>query len=962
MSRPGSALRAGLALLAALAAGPLAAQPSDHAWRTLATAHFRVHYPAAAAAWSERMAARLEEIRTAVGDAVGYTPEATVDVVVADPLAEANGSAWPLLGAPRMVLWTTPPHAASSLGQLSDWGELVAVHESAHLAHLLRPSRAPLRAWLERTLLPLGPLALGAPRWASEGYATLLEGRLTGSGRPASAWRAAVLRQWARQGRLPTYARLSSDRDAFLGQSMAYLAGSAFLEWLERRSGSAEPLPRLWAAATARTPRSFAAAFVRVFGEEPDALWSRFAAETTAAALASERELAPTAREGEVWLDRDGDTAALSVAPDGRRLAALVGDRRRPTRLFVWPVDAPPVAPRARRAATADGEDPEPVARPPRQRRPEGVLEPAPGTRLESARFLPGGDGLLVGVLAPDRRGVRHADLALWRPGRRRAVPLTRGADVRDADPAPDGRTAFAVRWRHGLSSLVAVALADGAVRELGTPTADLLHDHPRVAPDGSALAWLEHRAGRWRVEIAALEAGPRLAAARELEPEAGGEVVDFAWRGDGSLLYATVARGGALEIEALAVTAAARAHRVTRSAGAALAPAPTPDGTALYYLALDAEGLDVRRLALDAATVQTGAAQAAGPAGPAPAAPPAAAAAAAAVLPSHPYGLGRAEWRALLGGQAGSHPGALEAGARAGDLLGRWELLALGSFGEAPAVHGGALRGTLRVLPAALSFHLARFRDGEGEHSAGELIVAGETLLAGTRVAAALRAGYDRRRAEGAPAAGRGALAASLELARPLRWGTLTLEPRLGLGVERGLADADFDIRSSRLGLALATGAAALTLDWEQRRAAQGGEPLRLGGYDSSLAPLTARPGRIVLPALAEASVTGDRYEARRLRLAPGRSPLALLAEEHRMGDGAWLRLLGAELRWRLPALPLVGLPALEAAGGVAELDGDGGGRRTRWWLGLAWPVGARAAAPPGASAAPASLGAALD
>jgi hypothetical protein len=958
MSRAPAALAA---LLAALATARLDAQPPDAAWRTIETAHFRVHTPATTVAWSARLAGRLETIRAAVVAAVGYTPDARVDVVVADPLAVANGSAWPLLGAPKMVLWATPPGAASGLGQESDWAELVAVHEYAHLAHLLRPSRSPLGAWLERTLLPLGPLALGAPRWVTEGYATLLEGRLTGSGRPASAWRAAVLRQWARQGRLPSYARLSSDPEAFLGQSMAYLAGSAFLEWLERRAGPPDPLPRLWAAATARTPRSFAAAFARVFGDEPAALWDRFAAETTAAALAAERTLAPVARQGEIWLDRQGATSALSVAPDGRRLAALVGDRRRPTRLFVWALDAAPDTSR-RAAPRADAEDPAPVARPPARRRTLAVLEPEPATRLEGARFLPGEAGMLVDLVVPDRRGTRHAELGLWHPGGRHARRLTHGADVRDADPTPDGRLAFAVRWRHGFSSLVAVDLATGAVVELTEPTLDALHDRPRVAPDGRQLAWLEHRDGRWHVELAAIEAGPRLGAPRELAPADGGEALDFAWRGDGTLLYAAVARGGDLDLEALPVGAAARAHRVTRSAGAALAPAPTPDGTTLFYLALDADGLDVRRLALDAATVQPAQELETPPSATSPAATFTASALAAAP-PARAYGLGRGEWRPLLGGQAGSHAGALEAGARVGDLLGRWEAIALASFGEPPAVRGGALRGTLRVLPVALGLQLARFRDGTGEHAALELEASGETRLGALEAGGGLRWGYDRRRDEGGRAQHLGMLDASVAASRPLRRGALLVEPRLEVGATRGLADSAFHARRLRASLGLATSAAALSLDWQVQRLGRGSdEPFRLGGFASSLAPLVARPARIALAALPEGAASGDRYEARRLRLAPAGSPLALLAEEHRIGDADRIRLLGAELRWRLPSIPLVGLPALEATAGVARVDGGRLGRSTRWWLGLVWPTGVRAVAPPGAGALSAPLARALD
>src|SRR4030095_3205140 len=116
------------------------------------------------------------------------------------------------------------------------------------------PTRNP-RERRFRRLLPLriGPLASRTPRWAVEGYATFVEGRLTGSGRPHGAARAAYLRQWALEGRLPTYAQLSSGRD-YMGGAMASLAGSAFLEWLVAQRGDSS-LVAVWRRMSARQPR-----------------------------------------------------------------------------------------------------------------------------------------------------------------------------------------------------------------------------------------------------------------------------------------------------------------------------------------------------------------------------------------------------------------------------------------------------------------------------------------------------------------------------------------------------------------------------------------------------------------------------------------------------------------------------------------------------------------------------------
>jgi hypothetical protein len=114
-------LLAVLALAALAPAGPPArAQPPHDEWRTLELPHFRVHYPADSEEWARRAAARLEAVREKLAEEVGYAPPQVVDVIVADPLSRPNGSAWPLLGNPRMVLWTTPPAPSSILGSYRD--------------------------------------------------------------------------------------------------------------------------------------------------------------------------------------------------------------------------------------------------------------------------------------------------------------------------------------------------------------------------------------------------------------------------------------------------------------------------------------------------------------------------------------------------------------------------------------------------------------------------------------------------------------------------------------------------------------------------------------------------------------------------------------------------------------------------------------------------------------------------
>ncbi|HYV42156.1 MAG TPA: hypothetical protein VEO02_10250, partial [Thermoanaerobaculia bacterium] len=294
-----------------LCSSALSAQAPWADWRTIETAHFRVHFPAPFEAWAEHAASAMEGIHKRVTDFVGYRPPRPIDVLVEDPAAEANGMAYPFLDRPVIVLWTSPPEAESGLGDYSDWMELVATHEMAHIVHLTRPRNRP--NLLERLLpLPIGPVLLNSPRWVAEGYATVVEGALTGSGRPGSSYRAMVLRRFAIEGKLPSYGALSST-SGWLGGSMAYLVGSAYLEWLEAHEGKGS-LQRLWKRMASRRGGSFGTAFRGIFGRSPADLYDRFRAEVTASAIAEERRLETAGLwEGELWQRLEGGTASPQV-------------------------------------------------------------------------------------------------------------------------------------------------------------------------------------------------------------------------------------------------------------------------------------------------------------------------------------------------------------------------------------------------------------------------------------------------------------------------------------------------------------------------------------------------------------------------------------------------------------------------------------------------------------------------
>ncbi len=940
-------LARGAAFALALALGaapPVAGQGPAADWITFSTPTFRLHCPAASRAWCERLAGRLEPAWSAVTVAVGFRPpEKPIDVVVTDPAAAPNGSAWPLLGSPRIVLWSTPPTASSSLGHFNDWGELVLVHELAHLAHLLRPSRAPLRALAERTLWPLGPLATRTPRWAVEGYATMVEGRVTGSGRPRGDYRDAVLERFARAGRLPGYGALSTGDDGFLGSSMAYLAGSAYLEWLEAGSDPGA-LDSVWRRVTARADRGFEEAFRGVFRDGPRELYARFVAEQTARALERERAAAPTARPGELVVDLAGPTGALAVDATGSRLAYVERRKRLPRRLVVIETRPDPEAiARAERRVGRDLErDPEDVPALPSAAPPHRTLatyEAPRGTDFGGARFLADGSGLLFARSARQRGGELSFDLYRFRFATSSVERLTWGGALTDPDPAPDGASAVAVERRDGASALVRVDLATGAVERLDGPAIDRLFDQPRLSPDGQTIAYLEHRDLAWRIRVRDLTGGP----ATDIALPRGGEPSHLAWRPDGSHLYVSVARDGGIEIEALPLLPEARWHQVTLDALGALAPTLSGRGDRMFFLRLDLDGLDVAGLALDAATLQ--------PKSPEPPQRTAQSASQSSPLVAsdaptpRPYGLGHLEFRPLFAGAAGGDLSVFEAGAFTGDLLGRFELVALGGFGGSGR-QGARLAIATRALPVVLAVQAARVNRSAGNADSrwleGVEASASDRLYFGpVRLDWSLALARSRPR-DGGEAESRGRL--DLEIARGFDRGALAG----GFGVAGDWTerlDGDGAVAGLEASLAFAMGELALRLEGERREALAGATPLEIGSAAGSLLPATFAPSRYPHPALPERALSGVRLDRLRAAVGMDRSPVELFYERLDT-DGASVDLAGLEARLGLDAFPLLGLPGCELRLGVARATGSAlPSGANRWWLSLAVP--AKAATP---------------
>jgi Tol biopolymer transport system component len=974
-----------LALAACLAAPPTALRAQSMEpyvpvrpaadWRTLETAHFVFHYPRELDAWTRDVASHIESQRESVRRLVGWAPPQRVTVLVADPYNQANGSAYPFLRAPAMFLWPVPDDPRDMVGTTRPWGELLSVHEFAHVAHLTRPSRNPLRGRLA-LLLPtnIGPIGLKTPRWVWEGYATYVEGALTGGGRPYGAWRPAVLREWALEGRLPSYAQISGT-SGFAGGSFAYLAGSAFFEWLVRQRGDSS-LPAVWRRLTARTPRSFDAAFAGVFPGSPAELYARWSAEVTAEAVAAERALRSTGLvEGTLVQRLRGATGDPTVSRDGERVALVLRTPGRASRVVVWRTGPEPrdsVSVRAareraraqQRARARDPEDVPAVPYLPALKRALATLWSRDGRAFRNPRWLPGHTRLLVERDEPRADGTFRPDLWLWDSERGSVRRVTRGAGVRDADPSPDGLTALGTRCERGWCDVVRVDLANGGVTVVAEGSPARTFARPRWAPDGRTFAVAAQEAGPWHVLLG--RADVRDAALAAVGPNDGRSRFEPTFLPDGRALLVTSDVGGVPNVERLDL-ASGTATTLTRVTGAAMAPEPIAKANALYFLALRSTGFDLRRLALDSAAAAAtpvalvGTSQTAAPR---VAIGPGADAAAGAVVLRHPtaapdtfrtsptgephaYGLGP-QHLSLLPGGAWTADGNSVLGVLAGaDPVGRLTWVLLGSAGAPSTWRGGSLSAGLRALPVTIDAQLfgAAQRLGvtsgastpfdttraDVRYRGGVLALAPRAVLGPASVAARLGGSLGALRDDSA-ASPRSLAFAELRAGLVRGRGDVSLSLSAAVQGAAGRSDdRDFSRLIGSAAVALRTPLAALRASGASGRVSADAAPFErflVGGPEPAFLDAAVLGQRVAMPALPTGTLAGRRVELARVTLERGFfQPYAWAARAPDVSS-RWLRVAGAEATFATGPVPFARAPGVRIVGGAGYVF-DGPTRR---------------------------------
>jgi hypothetical protein len=778
--------------------------------------------------------------------------------------------------------------------------------------------------------------------------------------------RASFLRQWAIEGALPTYQQLSN-WSAFAGGEFAYLAGSAYLEWLVGRGGDSS-LVHVWRRLSAKRNRTFDEAFAGVFGEPPATLYRRFTAELTANAMAAARELVKApADTGAIVQRLTWGTGDPAFSPDGERVAIVLRSATRPSRLVIWKTADEPDTLRARRDSAALRRDPEDVPARPIHPLPKKViasLRPVGGMTYQGPRFLRDGRVLTWRYVARGD-GTLTTDLFLWDPRSHDVHRVTRNAGVKNADPSPDGRTAIAERCRAGHCDIVRVELATGRVGAAQTGDVQRSYYAPRWSPFGQRVVVSVHVGNRWRLQMIDVESGQ----SRFVDPDDGASRYDASFISP-SEVVAVSEVSGVPNIEIIDLVSR-RSRPLTSVTGAAIAPAAHPTNGSIWFLSLYSRGLDLRRVdgARQDVAVVSAVGDALAPATMVPAKDSVVFSAGSVSAP-RTYSLGVRLFRWIPAPQwsADGKSGVLALTSTA--VVGKSELVALIAAGERAMWRGAALNATWRGsrVPMRLSLFDATQRPSEGEAivarpgvdvqlTGGAVRMELSRSLEETQTRLRLGGSASRFHHVGAwgqvarPSVGDGTTRqlATIDLASA--WQRRVDAFRFSAGLGTNVAYGSSAGRTLRRVIGSATSSFAIAgllgvngsaLIGDVNADADTFEHFSLGGSPSPLIDEALIAQRIAMPALPTGVDAGRSLLAYRVSIPFATlSPFLWGASTNRVNGrySNWHRVLGAELSLAFPPIPFAGTPAARAQVGLGRSIDEPFAKKLRGYVNLTFP-----------------------
>jgi len=497
-------------LCASLPATARAQLPPNADWRTITTAHFRVHFTPELESQARRAAANAEVAYAQLSGEL-TPPRGIIDVIVTDNIDATNGYASPF-PTNHIVIYANPPVNETALRFTDDPDAMVITHELTHIFHLDR----------SRGIWSLGQHIFGrapylfpdeySPGWLTEGLAVFYESKFTGAGRVLGSDHRMIAGAFASEHRFPSIDQISFADGRFPYGNTPYVFGSLFMEYLTQTHGdhvrqfieseSSQLFP-FWINRPAS--QAFGISFTKAWRQWSDSVtkaapdpglpapgW-RFL--TSSGGFASfPRWADDTAITYSGTTGRDG-WSAYSVTLDG----SVDGIGRRNS-------DSPTVlAPGGQQLFTQlEYVDPYHIRSDLFVKRGRSVVRLTTDKRLTVPDRR--ADGRIVAVQTLP--GLTRLVLVSWDGSE--IVPLTVGTpDIQWTEPrwSPDGRHIAAALWLRGGTSEIVVIDTTGRIVQRISP-AHAIQAAPSWSPDGTRIYFTSDRTGTTNVYSAPFAPG----------------------------------------------------------------------------------------------------------------------------------------------------------------------------------------------------------------------------------------------------------------------------------------------------------------------------------------------------------------------------------------------------------------------------------------------------------------------
>ncbi|MCF6436461.1 hypothetical protein [Pseudoalteromonas sp. MMG022] len=562
-------------------------------WHTIQTDNFNIHYTQGHKAWASSAAKELEIVRDKVWQQQNRGLGTKADVVVFDPYHAANGFALPSTDSPLMALFTTPPQSDTVIANHNSWQQLLILHEYIHLVHLSQPSR---HVW-KQTLRDVWDLydvsETMMPRWVAEGYATLLESKMTGRGRLYDNYSEALLQELAQQGALLSYQQLNDGNHEYKSKSMAYLLGARFLAWLEQRY-SQQTLDAVWIRMRAVTARDFTSAFKGVFAEHPATLYRRFTAEYTYQAMAKEQQ--EPELPSRLWQEYAYGARSPVLSEDGSRLAIVEYDKKGRIKLNVYQSEDDPDAEqkfeeKQRALLEKDSQDVADVRPKVFAKKRLFSLEPFNFSGIRYPHWLDNNTLYFIASTADNTNSnQRRGELFRWSLTSNKVEQLTKNQAIRRFTLVDDGQSIYAEQVAFGYSELVKIHLPSAQVTPLFGKQLSTLYDFPVFNAMQQKLAFLKHTINEnWQLYIQDVDTNKTIPVPL---PKGYQYLTQPSWTSDGSALHFVAGKNGALDIYRYELVTGAL-YKLTQGQALFQFPIAYEHGS-LLYLSSGFEGVDM--------------------------------------------------------------------------------------------------------------------------------------------------------------------------------------------------------------------------------------------------------------------------------------------------------------------------------------------------------------------------------